>query len=286
MSIGLNISRFVTALAAEATSATEAITGSAGSETGSDVGTVIKQSFLDNGLWGKIIQGVKQYQAWHYAVFILFWLIIIFVPYFIGSFNFAIITSKRLYHDDIRKYGSKNAGLTNMYRVYGKKGAIYTLIGDSLKGMICAVIGYVFLGYTGAYAASFFCIIGHMFPIYYKFQGGKGVLTAAGALLLLDPPIFLILFAIFAIIALSTKYVSLASIMSMMLYPLILSRLRGNGAPVIFAFLIAASVVFMHRSNIKRLWNGEETKFSFKQKTNDAVESNGPARDKSDKKRR
>ena len=114
MSIGLNISRFVTALAAEATSAAEVITGSAGSETGTDVGTGIRQSFLDNGLWGKIIQGVKQYQAWHYAVFILFWLIIIFVPYFIGSFNFAIITSKRLYHDDIRKYGSKNAGLTNM----------------------------------------------------------------------------------------------------------------------------------------------------------------------------
>lgn len=196
-------------------------------------------------------------------------LICIFAPYFLGSMNFALVISKLKYGDDIRKYGSGNAGMTNMMRTYGKAAAGLTLLGDALKAVVSGVIGYISLGEYGAYIAGLFCILGHMFPIYYKFKGGKGVVTVAISILMCDPLVFLILFILFIIIVAFTKYISLGSVMCMLLYPVILDRMHkflrgGTGAYVIIAIFTAALIIFMHRENIKRLATGKENKFSFK----------------------
>ena len=111
--------------------------------------------------------------------------------------------------------------------------------------------------------------MGHMFPIYYKFKGGKGVVTAAITVLMCNPFIFLILIILFVLIVAATKFISLGSVLCVMLFPIILNRFdvwlgAGPGAHHLIAILIAALIVFMHRENIKRLWQGKENKFSFK----------------------
>lgn len=194
--------------------------------------------------------------------------------YLLGSLNFAIIISGKQYRQDIRQFGSKNAGMTNMMRTYGKKAAGLTLLGDALKAVVSCLIGYAILGQWGAYLAGLFCIIGHMFPVYYHFKGGKGVVTAAITVLMCNPIVFAILFLIFVLIVLFTKYISLGSVMCMLLYPVVLDRIDRStllnenppsGSPyVIFAVLIMLLVVVKHWENIKRLLSGTENKFSFK----------------------
>ena len=197
--------------------------------------------------------------------------------YLLGSLNFAIILSNKEYHQDIRAFGSKNAGMTNMMRTYGKRAAALTLLGDSLKAVVAALIGYALLGAFGAYIAGLFCIIGHMFPAYYGFRGGKGVVTVATSILMCNPIVFLILITIFVLIVLATKYISLGSVMCMLLYPILLDRLTvlltGHTSPfIIFSILMAALVIIKHRDNIGRLLKGTENKFSFKKsKSPDAV---------------
>lgn len=196
-------------------------------------------------------------------------LICILAPYLLGSMNFAIIISKTKYKSDIRNYGSGNAGMTNMMRTFGKSAAAMTLLGDALKAIVSGLIGYLIMGYYGAYIAGLFCILGHMFPVYYKFKGGKGVVTAYASILVCDPIVFLILIAIFVIIVFFTKYISLGSVMCMLLYPVMLDRLHklfygATGMYVIVALFNAALIIFMHRENIKRLLAGKENKFSFK----------------------
>ena len=189
--------------------------------------------------------------------------------YLLGSLNFAIILSKRTYHEDIRSFGSKNAGMTNMMRTYGKKAAALTLLGDMLKAVAAALIGYALLGMCGAYIAGLFCVIGHMFPVYYGFRGGKGVVTVATSILMCDPLVFVILFALFVLIVLATKYISLGSVMCMLIYPILLDRITklftGHTSPfIIFSMLMTVLVVVKHHANIGRLLKGKESKFSFK----------------------
>ena len=190
--------------------------------------------------------------------------------YLLGSINFAIVLSK-LRGDDIRKHGSQNAGTTNMLRTYGKKAAIITLVGDFLKGTVSALIGMILFGMLGQYLASLFCVLGHVFPVYYKFKGGKGIATAAGTILACEPIIFLVLVVIFAVIVGLTKYVSLASIMVALLYPLILDRWYKiihvpSGLHLLMVMIMAALIIWKHYPNMKRLWNKTESKLSFKKK--------------------
>lgn len=190
--------------------------------------------------------------------------------YLIGSLNSAIILSRLMYHDDIRKYGSGNAGMTNMMRVYGKTAAGLTLLFDILKTGIAVWIGILLLGHHAAYTAGAACVVGHCYPLYYKFKGGKGVAVTAGLCLFANPPVFLILFIIFAIVVGFTKYISLGSIMGLLFFPLMLrSFYQFFRQPVpltvlIPALFITVLVILQHRENIKRLWAGEENKFSFK----------------------
>ncbi len=226
-------------------------------------------------IFGLIFKLANSFGGVGYTVTIIAgWVVTAIAAYLLGSLNSAIIVSKWKFGQDIRSFGSGNAGLTNMHRVYGKDGAIYTLIGDIGKQIISVFIGVLLLGPTGAYVAGTFCILGHIFPLYYKFKGGKGVLTAATMILLIDPLVFLILFIIFALVLAITRYVSLSSIIGAFCYPFIVNTAAmvsngGKPAPIFdlsFAILIGVIVIWMHRTNIKRLFNGQESKFSFKKK--------------------
>ena len=198
----------------------------------------------------------------------------IIIPYLIGSINFAIVLSK-LRGEDIRDHGSKNAGATNMLRTYGKKAAIITLVGDFLKGTIAVLIGMILFGMFGQYLAALFAVLGHVFPIYYKFKGGKGIATAAGTILACEPLVLLALVTIFAVIVGFTKYVSLASITVALIYPMLLDRYYKifppyegyvSGIHILFVFILSAIVFFKHYPNMKRLLNKTESKVSFKKK--------------------
>lgn len=198
---------------------------------------------------------------------------VIFAGYLLGSLNFGIIISKLFYKDDIRKYGSKNAGMTNMKRICGTKAAIFTLLGDALKTALAVFIGALLLGdhvqgYTipGTYLGGFASILGHIFPVYYKFKGGKGVVAAATMILCTDWIVFIVLFIMFVCIVAWTKYISLGSIMCIMIYPVLLNRMTGIGFHIVISMLTMLIIVILHRSNIKRLLKGEESKFSLKKK--------------------
>lgn len=209
-------------------------------------------------------------------------ILVAIIAYLLGSLNFAIMIS-RFKHDDIRDHGSKNAGTTNMLRTYGKKMAVVTLLGDFLKAVVAVMIGsFICMGLpfvNGTYVAALFCVLGHVFPIYYKFKGGKGIATAAGAIIACGEPIvLLILVLIFAIIVIGTRYVSLASVMVALLYPVILDRFYAmhsaagrhhNSLNVVMALIIALLIFLKHWENIKRLWNHTERKISFGKKKKD-----------------
>lgn len=213
--------------------------------------------------------------ALNIALVCLAFIALILVAYLLGSINFAIVISGRKYKEDIRTHGSKNAGMTNMMRTYGKSAAVLTLVGDALKAILSCIIGYLIMGQLGAYAAGLFCMLGHVFPLYYGFKGGKGVVTAAATVLMTDPLVFLILLTLFIIIVAIWRFISLASIICMGLYPLILSFTSkfatmiatGEAKPsigILFAIFMAVLIIGKHWSNIKRLREGTESKFSFK----------------------
>lgn len=198
--------------------------------------------------------------------------------YFLGSMNFAVIISKIKFHEDIRTKGSGNAGATNMSRTYGKAAGIATLAGDILKTVIPVLVAKLLVGEVFGYLTGLMCALGHAFPCYYKFKGGKCVAVTAAVLLIMEPLAFLFLFIIFAAVLLATKYVSLASIFSALVSPVIVHNFiknkchGGNHIGSIFLILQCVLVVFLHRENIKRLLDGKENKFSFKKKK---TENNG-----------
>ena len=207
------------------------------------------------------------------VLLILAVLLCVTVPYLLGSLNTSIIASRYLYNDDIRKHGSGNAGLTNMYRTYGKKGALYTLAGDILKQIVSVLFGVAIMGINGAFIAGTFCMIGHIAPVFYRFKGGKGVLTAATMILLIDPIMFLILFAVFALVVAIFKYISLGSMMAGFIYPALVfyrDKLLYDRVPdfpsMLFSVFIGVLIIFMHRENMRRIYKNEENRFSFKKK--------------------
>ncbi len=142
--------------------------------------------------------------------------------YFLGGLNFAILVSKKLYNDDVRTHGSGNAGFTNMRRTYGMKVGALVFLGDLLKTIIAVLGAMLLFGRDTATLAGLACILGHCYPCFFSFKGGKGIATIAAMVLVLDPVVFLVLFVIFAIIVLSSKYLSLGSVMAVLLYPLLL----------------------------------------------------------------
>ena len=188
----------------------------------------------------------------------------ILLPYLIGSINPAIILSKLVYHDDIRTHGSGNAGTTNMLRTYGKGAAVATLLLDFSKAIIATLLGRLIFGENGQALAGFFVGFGHMFPIYYRFRGGKGVACFGMVALVISPWAFLGILATFVIVVIGTRYISLASVMAALMYPLFINAFASDKAGAVAMGVGAAvMVIFMHRENLKRLWRNEESKLDF-----------------------
>ena len=205
--------------------------------------------------------------------------------YLLGSINSAILTVRVLKHEDVRKFGSGNAGLTNTLRCFGKLCALITLIGDLAKGVVAVflseIIGTALQGpsadlYLLGCVAGCFAIIGHVFPLYHGFKGGKGVLVGVSIFLVLDWRVFCVLIVIFAAILAVSKYVSLASIISACLCPFLTAlaqyllpmrqtySLGQIGVHFALTVVMAGMIVFMHRSNIQRLRDGTERRFGEK----------------------
>lgn len=184
--------------------------------------------------------------------------------YLLGSANSAIIVG-RFYGVDVRKHGSGNAGTTNTLRTLGKKAALFVLLGDILKGLLAYLAGYYIAGNAlGGMVGGTAAVIGHVWPLYFGFKGGKGVLTSLAVLLMIDWYIALVLLGIFIIIVLLTRYVSMGSIVGAALFPVLSLILDRSVETVLFSALIAALIIFMHRTNIKRLLNGTESKIGSK----------------------
>ncbi len=193
--------------------------------------------------------------------------------YLLGSINSAVIFSKTVYRCDIRKQGSGNAGMTNMLRVFGKKAAALTFIGDFLKGILAVVLGMLLNGTAGAAVGGACAIIGHNWPLYFGFKGGKGVLTAFSVMIVIAPVPTLVVFAIFIMVVALTRYVSLGSIMAAVCLPIIvffagdvLYSERGLGPVFYLSLFVTAMILFRHRSNIVRLIRGTESKLGAKSK--------------------
>ena len=199
------------------------------------------------------------------------------VGYLLGSISFAVIVSRIYAHDDVRNHGSHNAGMTNVLRVYGIVPAAFTLVGDFAKGVLAVYLGrliFTAVGATGmdaGYIAGLAALLGHLFPLWFGFKGGKGVLTSLGIILAINPMVFGILLLIMLPILFVVRIVSLISITGAMLYPLLtyMVKVFCNEPPVwdtAFAAIFAVLVIWMHRSNIKRLLNGTEKRLTIPKK--------------------
>lgn len=204
------------------------------------------------------------------------------VAYLIGSISFSVIFTKKFKGFDVREKGSKNAGSTNVLRTAGVKVAGLTLACDILKGVVAVLFGLLIGALTKAdeitkvrlvEAAGIFVVIGHTFPAFFGFRGGKGVATSLGVLLITNWQIGLICL-IFALVFMAvSRMVSLGSIAAAVLFPVLCLFLDesfivgGEGTRfsyVIFGIILAVIVIFNHRTNIKRIMNGSENKLSFK----------------------
>lgn len=197
------------------------------------------------------------------------------IAYLIGSVNFSVIISKRVAGFDVREKGSGNAGTTNMLRSVGKGAAAITLICDILKGVVAIGIAMLLGGIIPnvdkallVQIAGIFVIIGHTFPVFFKFKGGKGIATSLGILLMINWQIGLICLVFALVLMALTRMVSLGSVAAAILYPVLTLFITEHylvpGSYLIFSIIVAVIVLFNHRSNIKRILTGTENKISFK----------------------
>lgn len=205
------------------------------------------------------------------------------IAYLLGSINFAIILSKIFVKTDIREHGSGNAGMTNVVRTAGKLPGILTLAGDIIKGGAAVAIGrylifpyiynstpeLLFLPIYGAFFCGICCMLGHIFPLYFAFRGGKGVATAVGIIGFIDWRVLIIALSIFAVLFLITKIVSVGSIIAaaslpvstFFLFPLagaVNVGLSKRWIETLLMCVLAAIMIIKHRKNIVRIFKGEE----------------------------
>lgn len=205
------------------------------------------------------------------------YIIITIIAYLIGSINFSVIISRKMAGFDVREKGSGNAGSTNVLRSVGKKAAALTLLCDILKGVvaigiaiICGKIAKESSSAILVQCASIAVIIGHTYPIFFEFKGGKGVATSLGVLLITNWQIGLICLVFALVLMIFTQMVSVGSVTAAILLPVLTIFAIGTehyivpGNYILFSIIMAAIVLFNHRSNIKRILEGKENKISFK----------------------
>jgi len=197
---------------------------------------------------------------WRYAV-------IAVAGYLLGNISIGIIVASR-YKMDIRNYGSGNAGTTNVLRTLGWLPSAATLVGDALKSFAAASLGWWLAGDPGLLVGGLCAVVGHNWPVFNGFRGGKGMACALGMVCALNWPVALGLLGVEVLIAGLTGYVSLASIVTSALFPVVIGFIypeSGNfWVYLSFAIVLAAITIFSHRSNIRRLINGNENRINFK----------------------
>lgn len=203
--------------------------------------------------------------------------------YLLGSVNFAILVTRIFIKDDIRNYGSGNAGMTNVLRTVGKRAAALTTLGDVCKGVVPVLVArFVFANSqvieseNAAYFVAFCTLFGHLFPIYFGFKGGKGLLTAAGAMFVLDPVAVTILLLLFLAIVFQWRMISLGAVVVGLLFPVMtyltqvfIYRVQVPMERVLFSIGIGGVLLFMHRGNIQRILAGTERKVGEKAEKNE-----------------
>ena len=193
-------------------------------------------------------------------------IICIAIAYLLGNISGGMIFGKLLFNKDIRDYGSKNAGTTNALRVFGIKAGVLTFIVDVLKSLLACFIGMKLLGLSGILLAGIFVVIGHNWPMFLNFKGGKGIASSFGFIMFLDYKIAIVAIIIFIIIVILTKYISLGSMLTTTLVlPISYIFFGYRNIYVLLTFLFLASLsIFRHNSNIIRLINGNENKIKIK----------------------
>ena len=203
------------------------------------------------------------------------------IAYFIGNISPSTIIA-RAHGIDIKKEGSGNAGTTNALRVLGKKAAVITLVIDILKGAVAVLIGTLLAGQVGAMGCALCVILGHIWPLIYKFQGGKGIATSFGALLALNPLLALLELAIVAVATLISKRMSVGSIAGLVCLPFMCIFMEPDFT--IIAAVISVIMLIKHRANIVRLIHGEEPKLGIfdKDKKNKPIEESPSSADHSE----
>ena len=206
------------------------------------------------------------------------YIIIAIIAYAIGSINFSVLISKKMAGLDVREKGSGNAGTTNMLRSVGKKAAVITLLCDILKGVvsigIALIAGNIVKNVDKAVLvqiAGILVVVGHTFPIFFEFKGGKGVATSLGVIMMINWKIGLICLVFALVIMAFSRMVSMGSVGAAILFPVLTLFINTNFIAqasgmkyFIFSVILAAIVIFNHRANIKRIANGTENKLSFK----------------------
>ena len=199
------------------------------------------------------------------------------VAYLLGCFNGAVIVSKYILRDDVRRHGSGNAGLTNFYRTFGGALTFAVILCDVLKMAAAVWAGLLLLRYWGGgfwareatmflyakYWAGLFCLLGHMFPCMFRFRGGKGILSGGTLAILIDWRIALVVWGGFLLLFLLTRYVSLGSVFAGVSFPFLSWYCYPDPVVVILAFCAGGLVVWKHRENIQRLVQGKERRFHF-----------------------
>ena len=206
------------------------------------------------------------------------YILVAIIAYAIGSINFSVLISRKMAGFDVREKGSGNAGTTNMLRAIGIKAAIITLICDILKGVLAILVAFVIGKMTQTadkallvQLAGILVVVGHTFPIFFEFRGGKGIATALGVLLITNWRIGLICLVFAVILIAITRMVSVGSMSAAILFPVLTLFIgdnfivaQGGFKYFVYSLILAGFVIFNHRENIKRIMNGTENKISFK----------------------
>lgn len=189
------------------------------------------------------------------------YLLVMIGSYLLGSVSFSIMLSRGVLGRDVRAMGSGNAGATNMARVYGMGAGALTLAGDMLKAAVPMLVGFLLLGDTGMAVAGISCIVGHCYPVYYGFRGGKGVSVGAALAFAVDWRAALLVLGVFLAVALASRKVSLGSVCAAITLPAA-AMIFGASAPRLIMSLAGMFfVVLRHRENLRRLVKGTEPDF-------------------------
>lgn len=204
--------------------------------------------------------------VWNYVIAVA---ITAVISYLLGCCNTSIVISKYFLRDDVRNHGSGNAGLTNFYRVFGQKKILFVILADVIKTVVSVLLGAAVLDtfcgqpVIGKLLGGLFCIVGHMYPVMFGLKGGKGVLAGGTLALFMGWKVALIVWGLFILCLLLTRFVSLGSLSAATAFPFAVGGFYQNWIYTVLAAIAGGLIVWKHRENIRRLVHGQESKLQF-----------------------